>query len=166
MVNWKSTAAVSGAGLLLTWLANGPAQQGAVAPARTATRPAAARAGSDIQEQAERLRARMHASAAYSEPSRNPFRFRVKHASIAPVRTVAPENVVAALPPPPPSIKLSGIAADTVDGQEQRTAILNTPGGLVFAHEGDDVAGQFRVSSISEDAVELIGPDGVVLRLR
>jgi len=164
-MNWKSTAAVSGAGLVLTWLANGPPQQGPVTQRPVAVRPAATSAVSDIQEQAERLRSRMHPASDYDAPSRNPFRFGAKQLSIAPATHVAPE-VVAPAAPLPPAIKLSGIAADVVDDRVERTAILSTPEGLIFAREGDDVGGQFRVRSISEDAVELIQPDGAVLRLR
>src|SRR4051812_46933379 len=126
MMTWKSTAAVSGVGLLLTWLANVPAQNAPAAP-RAAARPAATRALSDIQAQADRLRSRMHASPDYAAPSRNPFRFgaaRVTtHSDIA-ARPAPPEPPAA---PPPPIIKLSGIAVDMVNGREERTAILNTP---------------------------------------
>jgi hypothetical protein len=163
MMNWKSTAAVSGVGLLLTWLANEPARN-VPAQARAAARPAAVRGAVDIQEQAERLRSRMPAATAdYSSPSRNLFRFREKP---APVLPVAAPIVVAPVAPLPPTVTFSGIASDTIDGREQRTAILKTSSGLVFVHEGEDVAGQFRVGSISEDAVELIRVDGSVLRLR
>src|SRR6187551_276960 len=120
-MNWKSTAAVSGAGVVLTWLANGPAQQGPVSPRSAAVRPAATRPASDIQEQAERLRSRMHPSSGYDAPSRNPFRFGAKPTSIAPARTLAPE-VVAPVAPLPPAIKLAGIAADVVGDRLERTA--------------------------------------------
>ena len=118
-----------------------------------------------IQEQAERLRSRMHAAPDYSSPSRNPFRFREAPAAIRRTPIAAPV-VAAPVAPLPPTVAFSGIASDTIDGREQRTAILKTSSGLVFVHEGEDVAGQFRVGSISEDAVELIRADGSVLRLR
>jgi hypothetical protein len=60
---------------------------------------------------------------------------------------------------------LDGIAADTIGGQEQRTAILNTDAGVVLAKEGDQVAG-YRVEKIAADAVELVKvEDGSVLRV-
>ena len=68
--------------------------------------------------------------------------------------------------PPPPVVKLSGVAIDSKDGKDDRTAILNTPSGLVFAHQGDDVAGTYKVGKITEDAVELLRADGSVLLLR
>ena len=49
--------------------------------------------------------------------------------------------------PLPPRITLDGVAADTMDGQAQRTAILNTDAGVVLAKEGDQVAG-YRVQKI------------------
>jgi hypothetical protein len=53
-----------------------------------------------------------------------------------------------------------------VDGQEQRTAILNTDSGIVLAKEGEQVAGQFRVVKIAADAIELVNvTDGSVLRI-
>ena len=52
-----------------------------------------------------------------------------------------------------------------MDAQSQRTAILNTDGGVVLAKEGDQVAG-YRVQKIAADAVELIKvDDGSMLRL-
>jgi hypothetical protein len=59
------------------------------------------------------------------------------------------------------------VATDVVDGREERTAILNTPAGLVFAHEGEQVAGQFQVKAIAEEAVVLIRlDDGSEVTLR
>jgi hypothetical protein len=67
--------------------------------------------------------------------------------------------------PLPPRIMLDGIAADTMGGQAQRTAILNTDAGVVLAKEGDQVAG-YRVEKIAADAVELVKiDDGSVLRV-
>jgi hypothetical protein len=69
--------------------------------------------------------------------------------------------------PPPVTVTLSGVAIDMVDGREERTAILHTPTGLVFAHEGDAVAGEFRVGPIREEGVDLIRvSDGTTLPLR
>jgi hypothetical protein len=63
-------------------------------------------------------------------------------------------------------VSLDGIATDVVDGQEQRTAILNTDSGVVLAKEGEQVAGQFRVAKIATDAVELVNVnDGSTLRI-
>jgi hypothetical protein len=163
-MNWKSTAVVSGAGLLVTWFANAPGTA-PVPPAR-APRPAAVADTADIQHQAERLQVRVRQEIALSDSARNPFRFAPRAAATvapAPAPDVQPD---VATVPLPPSVRLSGIAIDSVDGRDDRTAILNTPSGLVFVHEGDEVAGEFQVKTISEDAVILIRTvDGSSLRL-
>ena len=107
--------------------------------------------------------------AQYSAPSRNPFRF-----GTAPSRDVArtTANVAAPspaptapLPPPVPTLTLDGIASDSTNGQEQRTAIIHTDAGVVLAKEGDELAG-YHVGKISADAVELTRTsDGSILRL-
>ena len=144
-----------------------PATQ--TAPVRAAAPAQAERAESpiDIQQEAARLKLRMPTEPRYSEPARNPFRFTAprqpeRPAAAAPPSAAAP---VAPLPPPPPQISLDGIASDTVDGQMQRSAILNTSAGVVIAKEGDDVAG-YRVNRVAPDSVELTKTgDGSVLRL-
>jgi hypothetical protein len=71
-------------------------------------------------------------------------------------------------PPSPPALRatLSGIATDRVGDKEQRTAILSTPAGVLFVHEGDTVAGQYRVRAIEAESLELVRlDDGGVLRL-
>jgi hypothetical protein len=50
---------------------------------------------------------------------------------------------------------LSGIATNPEAGKIVRTAILSTPEGVVLAKEGDMVLGQYRVDTISDDAVQL-----------
>ena len=68
--------------------------------------------------------------------------------------------------PPQARVSLDGIATDVFDGQEQRTAILNTDSGVVLVKEGEQVAGQFRVVKIAADAVELVNvTDGSTLRI-
>jgi hypothetical protein len=59
---------------------------------------------------------------------------------------------------------LDGVASDTLNGQDQRTAIIHTDAGMVLAKEGDQV-GAYRVGKISADAVELTKSDGSTLRL-
>lgn len=168
-MDWKSTAVISGAGILATWFfsmppANAPTR--AVAPAARARR--ADLSTIDIEKQAARLQVRTRPDAAhYTEPSRNPFRFSERREPTRPTTGVvaAPPVAIAPLPPPPPTITLDGIAADSVGGQDQRTAILHTDGGVVLAREGDEVAG-YRVGKIAADAVELVkSADGSTLRL-
>jgi hypothetical protein len=47
----------------------------------------------------------------------------------------------------------------------ERTAILSSPSGVLLVHEGDPVLGDYRVSRIEAEAVELVKTDGSILRL-
>jgi hypothetical protein len=165
-MDWKSTAVISGAGILATWFFSLPptaTPARAVAPAARVTQAAASKI--DIEKEAARLQVHRVDGPRYTEPSRNPFRFNARREPVrapAEVVAVAPPPV---LPPPPPRITLDGVAADTMDAQPQRTAVLNTETGVVLAKEGDTVAG-YRVQKIAADAVELVKiDDGSVLRL-
>ena len=168
-MTWKSTAVVSGVGLLATWLASVPP---ANAPPASGAAPAASvDPAVSIGEQAERLGARVRGEIDYREPARNLFRFSTRAALPAAAGERGVQAQLIDLPPAPspapssPGIKLSGIATDTVDGRPQRTAILTTASGLVFVREGDAV-GEFRVGTIGEEAVDLVQADGAVLRIR
>jgi hypothetical protein len=170
-MDWKSTAVISGAGILATWFFSMPPSH---APAPGASTPAArapqSAAAVDIQQEAARLQGRLHQPPPYSEPSRNLFRFGQRSNQVAPTSGRAPERpanapAAAPLPPAAPRITLDGIASDTVGDQQQRTAILNTDSGVVLAREGEQVAG-YRVAKIAADAVELVKlDDGSTLRL-
>jgi hypothetical protein len=59
---------------------------------------------------------------------------------------------------------LSGIVTNTVDGVRQRAAVLNTSDGVIMAREGE-MAGAYRVVRVEEDAVEIVGPDGLTRRI-
>jgi hypothetical protein len=163
-MDWKSTAVISGAGILATWFFSMPTPNvparvippvARVTPATTST--------IDIEKEAARLQVHRTQEPNYTAPARNPFRF-TEHREpprAAPV-VVAPPAVIV---PPPPRITLDGVASDTLDGQTRRTAILNTNGSVVLAKEGDQVA-EYRVEKIAADAVELVKiDDGSVLRL-
>lgn len=167
-MDWKSTAVISGAGILATWFFSmPPAHAPASAVARAVRTPRAVSSTIDIERQAARLQTRPRPEAHYTEPSRNPFRFSQRREPTRPTTGVvaAPPIAVAPLLPPPPVVTLDGIAADTVSGQQQRTAILHTDAGVVLAKEGDEVAG-YRVEKIAADAVELVKTaDGSTLRL-
>jgi hypothetical protein len=170
-MTWKSYAVVSGGTLLATYLFSAPPM---IAPGRqpaarfdAAVPPAPATA--DIQQEAARLESRARADAEYRPPSRNPFRFGGRPAAAPRPAVRAPEPgagapVVPTVPPPPPPIRLSGIVTNTVDGVRQRSAVLNTPEGVVMVREGE-TAGAYRVARVEEDAVEVIGPDGVTRRI-
>jgi hypothetical protein len=172
-MSWKAYAAVSGAGLLATYLFSVP-------PAVTPDRQASARADAiarrpqpasvDIQQEAARLQMRVREDADYREPSRNPFRFGARPVTRRPVvPSAVPEEPVAtpppSSPPPPPPIRLSGVATNTVAGARQRSAILVTPAGILTVREGDAVGAEYTVVRIEEDAVELAGADGSTRRI-
>ena len=168
-MDWKSTAVISGAGVLATWFFSmPPAQQSvSVQPPPAARAQSASTSTIDIQKEASRLQIRTPEAPRYSEPARNPFRFseprQPQRAATAEAPVVAAP--VAPLPPPPPQVALDGIASDTVDGVMQRTAILATDNGVVIAKEGEQVAG-YRVDKVAPDSVELTKvADGSVLRL-
>jgi len=168
-MDWKSTAVISGAGILATWFFSmppTPAPSGAVAPASRS--PQSATSAIDIEKEAARLQVRPPQEPHYTEPARNPFRFserREPARATTGVDAPSPPVTIAPLPPLPPQITLDGIAADTVGSEEQRTAVLHTDAGVVLAREGDQVAG-YRLEKIAADAVELVKiDDGSVLRL-
>jgi hypothetical protein len=165
-MTWKYYAAMSGAGVL-AWLVAAPPSNipGRVTPAQPREAAGVTAAASDIEQQASRLQARLRTEALYREPGRNLFRFSGRRgaqvaAAAAPVEA-APVPAAEVAPPPPP-VKLSGIAADA----DVRTAILSTPGGIVLARVGDDVIGRYRVSAIDDAGVDLVTiADGVSFRL-
>lgn len=171
-MTWKSYAAVSGAGLLATYLfSTPPIGVPDRAPARS-TPVARGTSGPriDISEEASRLQVRQREDVRYDEPSRNPFRFGARHVARPPARVeeAAPPEPVFTPPPPlpqPPPIRVSGIATNSVDGTRQRSAILVTPAGVVSVREGDAVGTEYRVTRIDEDAVELTGVDGGIRRI-
>ena len=171
-MDWKSTALISGAGLLATWVFSMPDATAPVASsaASAARAPQASAAAIDIQREAARLQVRLHPDARVNAVARNPFQF----ASRAPRRVVpadSPPAVPAAALPAvapieQPPLSLDGIATDVVDGQEQRTAILHADGGVVLVKEGDMVSGRYRVMTVAPDAAELMDvPRGSVVRL-
>src|SRR5262245_14532083 len=104
-MTWKSTALLSGAGLIATWFASAPATvpsaPAASVPAAVAPRndPAA-----DIGQQAERLRSGLQAHDAYHRPTRNLFRFEERRSEAAAPRAPEPAPAQIAEVPPSPSV--------------------------------------------------------------
>jgi hypothetical protein len=168
LMNWKSTALVSVVTVVVTWFrmsmpAPGPTSTTSVAaaPARTVLA-----ASPDIVQQAARLEAQLHRQTEYRTPTRNPFRF-VTPAPRAAVVVAPRVDVSPASPvePPRPSVRLTGIATDVVDGAMVFTAIVNTSAGLQLVREGE-MAGEYKVVKIEEESVELSAGDGSTLLLR
>jgi hypothetical protein len=126
-MSWKSYAAVSGATVLAGWLAS--PSNARTAPA--ARLPAASVRSSDIEREAERLRARVQGDVEYTQPQRNPFRFGAARPDMNRGGDLPDPAPAPALPPVavpivalPPSLKLSGIAEDQQGQEMERTAIL------------------------------------------
>jgi hypothetical protein len=123
---------------------------------------------SALEEDTRRLDERLAATAA-TPPSRNLFRFGER--PVAPARrVVAPAPVVDAAPiveaPAPFPLRLTGIAVDSVNGAEKRTAILSGPSGVELAASGEPAGAGYRVIEVGEAfaVVERIA-DGVRQRL-
>jgi hypothetical protein len=126
------------------------------------------RVAAQIEDEAARLQAGIREQAAYRQPERNPFRFgaRRPERAAAEATVTAPPAETFVQPPPPPPVTLAGIAEDHVPEGVQRTAILSSPSGVLLVKEGDDVLGQYRVSKIEPEAIELTRTsDGGSVRL-
>lgn len=169
-MTWKLYGLLSGGAFVVTYLMSG---QGASSPARpqaagvTATAPKPrSNAEAEIQELADRLEAHARGDVNYTEPKRNPFAFVAAPRPVVAKQVIPPK--VVELPPVPvpvtPTISLSGIASDHVNGVLQRTAIFSSATGMVMAHEGDTAAG-YRVVSIDENAATVESGDGSTFKL-
>ena len=172
-MTWKSYALMSGAGVLSMWFVAAPPSRmpSRITPAQPRQAAGASAAAVDIQEQANRLQARLQQEALYREPGRNLFRFAPPKAaarSTAPAIPDAPLPTVPDLPsaPPPLPMRLAGVAVDQHGDATVRTAILSTFSGVVLARPGDEVLDRFRVTAVEEEAVDLVTlADGTPVRL-
>ena len=172
-MTWKSYALVSGAGVLSMWVVAAPPSRmpGGMTPAQPREATGAAAAASDIEEQANRLQARLQQEALYREPGRNLFRFappKPQARSGASTITEAPLPLApqSATAPPPLPMRLAGVAVDQNGDATVRTAILSTFSGVVLARPGDEVLDRFRVTAVEEEAVDLVTlADGTPVRL-
>lgn len=164
-MNWKSTAAVSSATLLATWLGWTPSHQTAAIDTPAATRDVRRVDAVDIQEQAARLQTRVRSELGYQDPKRNPFRFTTRPLPATP-RARQIDAPVTPLPVAVPVVPfaLSGMATDQVNGAPQRTAILTSASDVLFAKLGDR-AGDYTVTRIDDTGVELTAADGTVRTL-
>jgi len=170
-MTWKSYIVMSGAGVLSMWfVASLPSRMpGSVPPPQPREAAAAAAAASEIEEQANRLQARLQQEALYREPGRNLFRFspkRAPQATSSEVVAIPPLPELEPTSPPPLPLRLAGIAADQEGTEIVRTAILSSFSGVILARPGDDVLGRFRVTAVEDEAVELVTlSDGTPVRL-
>jgi hypothetical protein len=167
-LNWKAAATVAtGATALAGWLATPPPPPREAARTTTAQRPAPD--ALSLEHEATRLAARIKATAAYEQPSRNPFRFPVvaptPRAAVAEPAAVTSTPVVPAAPVFP--FRLAGTASDTATGATIWTAVLSSETfGLVLAGVGDVVAGNYRIDGIDDGGVDVVDVrDGRTIRL-
>jgi hypothetical protein len=155
-MTWKLYAVVSAGAFVATYLLSTPKSEG-VRPAQAGVSASAGqtKAAADIQELAARLHVRVPSAGTYREPRRDPFNFETRPQRIAAPAFVPPPMVAAAPVPVLPSVTLSGIASDTVDGAVRRSAVLSTPAGVLIVREGESVGGLYTVVSIAEESIEL-----------
>jgi hypothetical protein len=117
---------------------------------------------------AEKLRDRMK-QPPMPQRGRNPFSYGARHVAPAARDAEAAEPAPAPpveVEPPLPVFKLSGIAADQVDGTTVLTAIIIDNGTLVLAKAGDKLSNGHSVVSIDEGSVTLIDAAGITQTLR
>jgi hypothetical protein len=116
----------------------------------------AAPLAAQLDAQATRLRERLSSPPPYSEPSRDPFRFR----SAAPKRTTKPApKTPPAEPaaPAPPLPHVVAIATNTVDGAVVHTAVIGLDATVKMVRPGDTFL-NFSIRSVAPDGVELVDP--------
>lgn len=168
-MDWKTTAVMSGFGIVATWMASAPLVPPRAPVGSVPVPPTTQVVASPIEQEAARLARGLDLQARPGPPSRNPFRFGVATpaptvapaASVVPAAAAAPTAAAHAVP----SLSLAGIAEDVVEGTIVRTAILSGPSGIVLARVGDVVTEGYRVSSIEAGAVELAADGAVPLTL-
>jgi hypothetical protein len=152
-----STIVLSGAAIG-AWLA-GAATSNHTIPETPIDRPAAIEIrGAELAREIARLHERLRPSSSPRQPGRNLFAFRAgAPRTPPPVFAPAPRPVFAEAAPTPalPSLKLAGIAEDTVADATIRTAIISGEGQLYMVKEGEAVTPRYRVTRISPDVVEL-----------
>ena len=168
--NWKlvvtGVAALTGVlGLGAPLQLAGPSTRPQVSDAPQAA--AQSTAVSALEEDTRRLVERLPAAAA-APPSRNLFRFgerpAVARRAAAPIPIVAPAPAVEA--PAPFPLRLTGIAVDTDNGVEKRTAILSGPTGVELAASGEPAGTGYRVIEVGDSfAVVERTTDGTRQRL-
>jgi hypothetical protein len=170
--NWKWSLAATGATAMAGWLASPPlepadgaARRGAAIGRRTSDVGPAAVA--EIQEQARRLTSRL--ASRPGERSAGAQSVPVRHAAGGPACArrhrargrASGRGRASAVPAAP-----AGVAVDTVDGVDTRTAIISGPAGIELAKAGQPAAPGYRVVTVGEAFAEVERlSDGVRERL-
>jgi hypothetical protein len=120
--------------------------------------------GAELAAEVARLRARLRPADQPQEPARNLFQFGERASRAATAAPALPmfEPPAVATPPPPP-LALIGFASEGAT----RTAIISGFGDLFLAGEGDRIAGQYQVSRVDGDGVDVTSlSDGSTLTLK
>ena len=166
-MNIKRIATLSAAGAVLAAMIAGATTSGVRRPAPIVTTPNTTGIelqGAELAAEVARLRARLRPADQPQEPARNLFQFgerASRAAASAPVLSALEPPAVAT--PPPPPLELIGFASEGAT----RTAIISGFGDLFLATEGDRIAGQYRVSRVDGDGVDVTSlSDGSTLTLR
>jgi hypothetical protein len=118
----------------------------------------------------EKLRDRLRQTAV-PERGRNPFAYGARQSAPrqtdrAVVEPAAIAPPTAAVEPPPPTFKLSGIAASQQDGATVLTAIVIDNGAMVFVKTGDKLSNGYSVVRVEEGSITLVDASGVTQTLR
>jgi hypothetical protein len=153
---------IGGASLLVAWFSSAASlslQRHARTIAIEGDQPASHIEGlaAQVQQQSRRLRERLASAPLPQQPLRNPFTFR----TVSPRPQAAPARrlqMAAAAPaePPEPTLVLIGLAEQKRPQGLVRTAMIATERDeLIMATVGDGVLQRYKVTAISEDAVEL-----------
>jgi hypothetical protein len=158
-MNWKriATLGVFG-GALAVWLA-GAATSNARRPidAIVAKPTPVELHGAELAAEIARLRDRLRPTTEPQQPGRNLFQFSRRESSM-PASTpavAATPTEAPALVPPPPALKLVGVAEDEGPDGPIRTAIISAFGQLYFVKPGDTVGSRYRVEVVSGEVTEL-----------
>jgi len=114
--------------------------------------------GAELAAEIARLHERLRPSAMPQAPGRNLFEFSRRAAARNAAAAAAPAIVADPLPiaPPPPAMKLVGIAEDPGADGPVRTAIISGFGQVFLVKIGEPVTSRYQVSKISADAVQLV----------
>ena len=170
--NWKWSLAATGATAMAGWLASPPLEPAGATPRRGAAIEASQSdvgpaAVAEIQEQARRLTSRLAPRPASGAPARNPFQFGMRPvAPRAPAVTASAAAPAVVDAPAPFPLHLAGVAVDTIDGVDTRTAIISGPAGIELAKAGQPAAPGYRVVTVGEAFAEVERlSDGVRERL-
>jgi hypothetical protein len=166
-MNIKRIATLSAAAAVLAAMIAGATTSGVRRPAPIVTSPNTTGIelqGAELAAEVARLRARLRPADQPQEPARNLFQFgerASRAATSAPVLSTIEPPAAAALAPAP--LELIGFASEGAT----RTAIIAGFGDLFLAREGDRIGGQYRVSRVEPDGVDVTSlSDGSTITLR